>query len=211
MALENQTVAAAIFPNRFGTGSRLKGRTILLHAEQGLGDTIQFVRYASLAKQFGATVVLECLKPLVPLLTTCPGIDRLVGHGDELPAFSTHAPLLSLPGILKTSLDTVPAAVPYLFAAPALIEYWRERLGEVHGYKIGINWQGRTGQGPWLARNIPLQQFATLAEIPGVRLISLQKGASRKELAQACEHFPVVDLGEEVDQAGGASWTPRRS
>jgi ADP-heptose:LPS heptosyltransferase len=109
-----------------------------------------------------------------------------------------------LPGILQTSLDTIPAAVPYLFAAPALMEHWREKLREVHGYKIGINWQGRSGQGTWLARNIPLQQFAALAEIPGVRLVSLQKGAGREELAQARERFPLVDPGDEADQASGA-------
>jgi ADP-heptose:LPS heptosyltransferase len=137
-------------------------------------------------------------------LATCPGSDQLVGQGDELPAFTTHAPLLSLPGILQTSLDTIPAAVPYLFAAPALMEHWREKLREVHGYKIGINWQGRSGQGTWLARNIPLQQFAALAEIPGVRLVSLQKGAGREELAQARERFPFVDPGDEADQASGA-------
>jgi hypothetical protein len=185
-------------------GQPLEGRTILLHAEQGLGDTIQFVRYAALVKRLGGTVVLECPKPLLPLLATFAGIDQLVGQGDELPAFATHAPLLSLPGILQTSLDTIPAAVPYLFAAPALKEHWREKLRAVHGYKIGINWQGQPGQGQWLARSIPLQQLATLAEIPGVRLVSLQKGAGREQLAEASGRFPLVDLGDEVDQAGGA-------
>ena len=80
----------------------------------------------------------------------------------------------------------------------------REKLRDVPGYKIGINWHGRPGHGSWRARNIPLRQFATLAEIPGVRLISLQKGAGREELAEAGGHFPVVDLGDEVDQAHGA-------
>src|SRR5208337_2376645 len=102
------------------------------------------------------------------------------------------------------TLNTIPAAVPYLFAAPALVEYWREKLREVSGYKIGINWQGRPGHGPWTARDVPLQQFAGLAEIPGVRLVSLQKGGGREELAQARGRFPVVDLGDEVDQSGGA-------
>ena len=192
------------FPQPLWDGKSLAGKTILLHAEQGFGDTFQFVRYTSIVKKLGGTVILECQKALLGLLERCPGVDQLIGHGNDLPAFDVHAPLLSVPGILKTSLDTIPAAVPYLFAAPALIEYWREKLREVRGYKIGINWQGRPGQGSWLARNIPLQQFAGLAEIPGVRLMSLQKGAGREELAQAREHFPIVDLGEEVDQANGA-------
>ena len=192
------------FPQPLWNGESLTGKTILLHAEQGLGDTFQFVRYASLVKQYGGTVILECQRPLLALLEGCPGVDQLIGRGNDSPAFDVYAPLLSVPGILKTSLDTIPAAVPYLFASAALIEYWREKLRAVRGYKIGINWQGRSGQGPWLARNIPLQQFAGLAEIPGVRLISLQKGAGREELAQARESFPIVDLGEEVDQANGA-------
>ena len=185
-------------------GSSLAGKTILLHAEQGLGDAIQFVRYAPLVKQLGGTIIVECQQPMLPLLATCPGIDRLVGQGGELPAFTTHAPLLSVPGILKTSLDTIPASVPYLFAARALVESWREKLRGVSGFKIGINWQGRAGQGSWLARNIPLQQFAALAAIPGVRLISLQKGSGREELTQERERFPVLDPGNEVDQESGA-------
>jgi tetratricopeptide (TPR) repeat protein len=185
-------------------GSSLAGHTILLHAEQGLGDTLQFVRYAPLVKRLGGTVLLECQRPLVALLVTCPGVDRLVGQGDPLPDFTTHAPLLSLPRILGTPLDAIPAKVPYLFASPALVDSWRETLRDVRGYKIGINWQGRAGQGSWLARNVPLQQFAKLAEIPGVRLISLQKGAARDELAQAGETFPLVDLGDQLDQAAGA-------
>jgi tetratricopeptide (TPR) repeat protein len=192
-----------LFPQPLWDGGSLAGKTILLHAEQGLGDTFQFVRYAPLVKRLGATVIVECQKPLLPLLATCPGIDRLVGQGDELPEFTTQAPLLSLPRILQTSLDSIPAAVSYLFAAPALIESWRKRLRDLPGFKIGINWQGRSGRGRWLARNIPLRQFALLAEIPGVRLISLQQGAGREELAQAREQFPVVDLGDDVDRASG--------
>jgi tetratricopeptide (TPR) repeat protein len=193
-----------LFQQPLWDGCSLTGKTILLHAEQGLGDTLQFVRYAALVKGFGGTVILECQKPLVALLATCAGVDQLVGQGDAIPTFSTQAPLLSVPGILKTSFETIPATVPYLSATPALIDRWREKLREVPGYKIGINWQGRGGHGPWRVRNIPLQQFAALAEIPGVRLINLQSGAGREELARAGESFPVVDLGDAVDQTGGA-------
>ena len=185
-------------------GEALAGKTILLHAEQGFGDTIQFVRYAPIVKQHGGTVILACQKPLLALLEGCAGIDQLIAQGNALPAFDVHAPLMSLPGILKTTLDTIPAAVPYLSAPAALTEYWREKLRDVRGYRIGINWRGRPGQGSWLARDLPLQQFAILAEIPGVCLISLQKGTGREELQQARERFPVVDLGDEVDQASGA-------
>jgi hypothetical protein len=186
-------------------GGSLVGKTILLHAEQGLGDTLQFVRYAPLVKGLGAAaVIVECQKSLLPLLSTCPGIDQLFAKGDPLPEFAAQAPLLSLPRIFQTSPDTIPDAVPYLFAAPARIESWRERLRDLAGFKIGINWHGRAGQGSWRARNIPLRRFAGLAEFPGVHLISLQKGAGREELAEVREYFTVVDLGDEVDQAGGA-------
>jgi hypothetical protein len=123
---------------------------------------------------------VECTKALLALLSACPGVDRLVAQGDELTEFDTHAPLLSLPRILQTSLETIPAAVPYLSAAPALVESWREKL------------RGRPGHGPWRARNISLQQFAALAAIPGVRLVSLQRGAAREEIAQVREHFIPV-------------------
>jgi hypothetical protein len=182
----------------------LVGSSILLHDEQGIGDTLQFIRYAPLVKQSGGTVIVECQRPLLRLLARCEGIDRLLGRGDGLPPFATQAPLLSLPRIFHTSLATIPAAVPYLFAEPSLVAAWREKLRDVRGYKIGINWQGRPGQGPWRIRNVPPQQFAALAAIPGVRLINLQKGAAPDELAAAGGRFPVLDLGSEVDQANGA-------
>ena len=120
MALERQTVPAArLFAAPLGRAAAGR-KTILLHAEQGLGDTIQFVRYVPLVKQRGGTVIVECPKPLLSLLTSCAGIDRLVGRGDDLPPFDLHAPLLSLPGIFRTSLETIPADVPYLFADPGL-------------------------------------------------------------------------------------------
>ena len=111
-------------------------------------------------------MIVECQKPLLPLLAACPGIDRLVGYGDDLPPFDIQSPLLSLPEIFRTSLDDLPAAVPYLRASPALSEAWRKTLAKVPGYRIGINWQGRAGRGPG-RRNIPLRHFAGLAKIPG--------------------------------------------
>ena len=123
-------------------GSSLAGRTILLHAEQGLGDTIQFIRYAPLVKSSGGTVILECQPALLRLLQSCAGVDRLLAKGSSLPHFDVHAPLLSLPGILETTLSTIPAEVPYLFADANLVEHWRQELSHMRGFKIGIAWQG---------------------------------------------------------------------
>jgi tetratricopeptide (TPR) repeat protein len=223
------------FPQPKWTGEALAGKAMLIHAEQGFGDTIQFVRYASMVKSLGVTVFVECQRPLTKLLASCPGIDRLFGEGDELPAFDFHSPLLSLPGIFGTRLETIPANVPYLFAEAGLVAEWRERLESVcqdgqltevqvtHGMsdllkvppgrrdlRIGINWHGRAGRGTFRQRDIPLDCFAGLARIPGVRLISLQKGKGREELAAArnhrwaAAHRSPVDLGDDVDEAHGA-------
>jgi tetratricopeptide (TPR) repeat protein len=184
-------------------GGSLEGRTIFLHAEQGFGDTIQFIRYASMVKQRGARVVVQCQRPLLRLLASCPGIDALTGAGDPLPEFDVHAPLLSLPGILQTSLDNVPATVPYLFPPPALVDQWREELGRLGGLKVGIGWQGRTSYAGDCWRSIPLRCFAPLAEMTGVRLVSLQKKAGRDQLAEVADHFRIVDFADRMDEAAG--------
>ena len=183
-------------------GSSLVGKTILLHAEQGLGDTIQFVRYAPLVKRLGATVILECQQPLVPLLAVCPGIDRLIGCGDHLPAFDVHLPLLSVPRVLKTCLANIPADVPYLSAKAESIECWRQALAGAPGFKVGINWRGRPGPGNWTRRDVPLRLFASLAEIPTVRLVSLQKGAGPTEEQPAASQLSLWEPGPELDQNG---------
>ena len=184
-------------------GESLAGKTVLLHAEQGLGDTIQFIRYASVVKQQGGTVFVECPKPLLGLLEGCAGVDQLIGQGHDLPAFDVHAPLLSVPGILKTSLETIPAKVPYLFPKPVLLEQWRKRLILVDGFKIGIAWQGNPKYRDDRWRSIPLRCFAPLAQIPGVRLIGLQTGVGTEQLAEVRDLFAVTELAGEVDQQSG--------
>jgi len=181
----------------------LRGKRILLHAEQGLGDAIHFVRYASLVKSLGAVVFLECHKPLLKLFSCLRDIDRLVGHRDEPPEYDFHAPLLSLPARFNTTLDTVPARIPYLFADPQLVANWREALRNVPGFRIGINWRGGMGRLAKHQRNLPLGGFAKIAKLPGVTLVNLQRGA-KQELAAASGDLPIVDLGEHVDQENGA-------
>jgi tetratricopeptide (TPR) repeat protein len=182
-------------------GTRLDGKTVFVWAEQGLGDTIQFVRYAAMVKERGARVVFECQRPLVKLLQSCRGIDALVSEDDAPPAFDFQVPLLSVPAIFKTTLETIPAEVPYLFADEALIVEWRERLRETGGFRIGINWQGRGGHGAHRERDIPLEMFAELAELSNVRLISLQKGRAPEALDPA-RGVPIVDLGSFDDAHG---------
>ena len=180
-------------------GSPLDGRTILVHAEQGLGDTLQFIRYVPMVHQRGGRVILVCQPPLIRLLTRSPGIERLLVHGDPLPEFDVHTPLLSLPRLLGTTLESVPADVPYLDAEPQLVAAWRQRLGSYPGFKVGIVWQGNPKFRLDRLRSAPLTEFAPLARVPGVHLFSLQKGPGAEQLAPLTDRFPVTDLGSNLD------------
>jgi tetratricopeptide (TPR) repeat protein len=182
-------------------GTPLNGRTILLCSEQGLGDTIQFARYAPLVKQRGGRVVLACPKALAPLLTTLPGVDQVVAG--ELPPFDCYAPLLNLPGLLGTTLDTIPADVPYLAAQPSLVQFWRRELAPVRGFKVGIAWQGSPRFKADRFRSVPLARFEALARVPGVELISLQKGPGVEQLPQVAGRFRILDLGDRLDERTG--------
>ena len=185
-------------------GSPLGGRTILIHAEQGLGDALQFIRYARLVKERGGTVVVECPKALVRILASCPGIDRLVAAGSPLPPFDVQAPLVSLPRLLGTTLATVPADVPYLFADADLVERWQRELSGYHAFRVGIAWQGNPKFPGDRTRSIPLRHYAPLARVEGVRLFSLQKGAGSEQLREPGKDFPVIDLGRVLDEKTGA-------
>jgi Flp pilus assembly protein TadD len=176
-------------------GSDLTGRTILLHTEQGFGDALQFVRFASVAKERGGTVVLLGPGPILELLSRCPGIDHVVAPGSDLPDFDVHAPLLSLPRILKTTLATVPAEVPYLFADPERVAHWTARFRQEPGFTIGVAWQGNPRYGMDRIRSYPLERLAPLAQVPGARLVSLQKGHGIEQLQDLGDRFPVELLG----------------
>jgi tetratricopeptide (TPR) repeat protein len=177
-------------------GGPLEKQTILLRAEQGLGDTIQFVRYAQLIRQKASRVIVECPQPLIDLLRSCPGIDELTTQSDKPPTFDFHAPLLSLPRILGTSTGNIPGEVPYLSAREDLVQQWGERLNEDDAFKIGVAWQGNPLHRWDGLRSVSLSQFAQLSEVRGVRLFSLQKGAGTEQLAQA--QFPISDCGSEI-------------
>jgi tetratricopeptide (TPR) repeat protein len=191
------------YPQPVWNGSRLDGKTILLQAEQGFGDTIQFVRYVLPVKQAGGHVILQCQSALLPLLSRC-GADQVVGRIGDVPPFDCRAALMSLPAIFQTTLDTIPSRVPYLLADPALVASWREKLRPILGFRVGINWRGRGGAGIYRRRDIPLQHFEPLAQIPGVRLVSLHKGDSDPDIASQNERPFYVDLGADLDAAHGA-------
>jgi hypothetical protein len=141
---------------------------------------------------------------LLRVLANAPGIDQLIGTGDELPAFDVYAPLLSLPRIFQTTLETIPARIPYLFAEQGLVRHWRAKLQGISGFRVGVNWFGRSSRGAHRQRDIPVDCLASLAQVPGVRLINLQKGDLQRELAARCGPEAVVDLGGDIDQEHGA-------
>jgi tetratricopeptide (TPR) repeat protein len=180
-------------------GTPLDGRSILLHAEQGLGDVLQFIRYAPLVQQRGGRVIVACPRPLIRLLASCPGIDELVARDAALPAFEVYAPLMSLPRIFGTTLASIPAEVPYLRADEALVEDWHRELGPIRSFKIGIAWQGSLKYRGDRHRSFRLTQFAPLSRLSGVRLFSLQKGPGMEQLREVTNGFDVTDLGSRLD------------
>ena len=191
-------------PQPVWDGAPLERRTILLRAEQGLGDTLQFVRYLPLVQQRGGSIVLQVQAALLSLLRTSMTNEQVIALEDTPPPFDVHASLLSLPGLLGTTLGNVPVDVPYLFADPALVEQWRNELQAYAGFKIGIVWQGRAAHAKDRWRSVPVAAFAPLAGLKGVHLLSLQVGAGHDQLAGSAIRFPVVDLGGRFDAASFA-------
>jgi len=174
-------------------GSDLAGRTILLHCEQGLGDTIHFIRYAKVVKQRGGRVVAGCQPELTRLLARCPDIDEVVTELNPFAHFDTRAPLPSLPGIFGTTLESIPAEVPYLFADPGLTEQWRRELGEGKTFRIGVAWQGYRGHVNDRQRSVSINSFVPLTHLPNVQLISLQHGFGTEQLVGS--GLPITALG----------------
>ena len=185
------------------TGEPLAGCSLLLLSEQGLGDTLHFLRYARLLKQRGARVVLACEAALGRLLASHPDLDELfiLGSAEELPPWDFYLPLLSAPGAFHTTASTIPGDVPYLSADPELTDKWRRELAGIDGFKIGIAWQGWRDFALDRWRSIPLAHFAPLASLPGVRLVSLQKGHGSEQVATV--DFPILDLSGRLDEVAG--------
>jgi tetratricopeptide (TPR) repeat protein len=179
----------------------LDGRTLLVHVEQGFGDTLQFCRYLTLLSA-EAQIVFVVQPALVRLMRSLPRAVTLVSLGDTVPSFDLQCPLLSLPLACGTTLDTIPAPVPYLHAEPAAVAPWRQRLAALPGKRVGLCWAGdpRPHQPDATAidrrRSIPLAAFAPLGGVPGISLVSLQKGAAS---VQARMTPPAMSLHDWTD------------
>jgi len=184
-------------------GESLQDELLVLRGEQGLGDHILFSCFGAHLAKLGYRIALWTKPSLQPLLRTVPGVERVVSDVALLAGSSDirWASMMSVPGILGTTPETVPRNGPFLTAEPDRVAAWRERLG-THGFKIGIAWQNAGASHLDKLRSIPLREFAALGAIPGVRLISLQKGAGVEDIPAAA--FQVETLGDSFDEGGGA-------
>ena len=183
-------------PLWLGKGS-LAGKTILVHWEQGLGDSIQFCRYIACFKALAARVLFAPQKPLRGLMKNLDVACDIVDEADPSLAFDCHIPLLSAPLAFGADESNMPGRRPYLFAEPDRKARWRERIGG-EGLRIGVCWQGSTGPVD-AGRSFPLSQFLALSDMPGVRLISLHKGDGESQLRDLPGGLTVETMGADFD------------
>ncbi len=195
-------------PGRRWTGQTLYGETVLLYAEQGFGDTLQFCRYVPMVAAASGRVVLVVPKPLLRLTTTLVGVAEVLTEDDVLPAFDYHCPLLSLPSVFGTTLETIPSSSAYLHADPS---GWAETLNALPGLKVGLAWAGksRTAQPHAVAidkrRSMRLADMAPLFSVPGCSFVSLQLGPPARQMQRQPAGMELHDfsrrLGDWADTA----------
>ena len=174
----------------------LEGKIVFVYTEQGFGDTIQFVRYLPVIKKLGGKVIFEVRQPLLRLIETFKGYDRLVTYGQNedvsaMNRFDYHVPLLSLPGLFNTTLENIPSASPYLSVDKKILRMWQTRIASNELIKVGIVWAGSSTHKKDHMRSIRLSDFRALTDIKGVKLFSLQKEKHAK--------WTDIDPGEVVD------------
>jgi len=180
-------------------GAPLGGRTILLYAEQGFGDVIQFVRYAPLVAACGGNVILSCQPKLKGLLGTVPGVSAVLGTGEALPSFDVSCSLLSLPRLFGTTLETIPSRAPYLRPDLEKAQHWKARLdADGSSVKVGLYWATDTSNRIASLKTLALEMLAPLAGIRGVAYYSLQRGAAAAQAAHPPAGMRVTDLAPDL-------------
>ncbi len=185
------------FPGPLWDGSASAGKTVLVYPEQGLGDAVQFARYATLVAAAGARCVIRCPEVLAPLFTSIPEVAQISRDGEPLPAHDFHLPLLSLPRILGTTTQSIPATVPYVAVPEARRAAARATLAQ-SGTKrrVGLCWAGNRTHGNDRHRSIALMTLAPLFAVPGIAWFSLQQGEPAAQIAGARGAENVVPLPE---------------
>lgn len=190
--------SSRIRPDRAWNGrDALSGKTLFVQAEQGFGDILQFSRYLPLLQARGARVLFSVPPVLCRLLRGISPSIEVISEAEPRPEADYDCLLLSLPHLFSTEVDTIPGTVPYLLTEPELATAWRERIGDA-GFRVGISWQGKPGSAD-AGRSFPLNCLAALSAVPGLRLISLQKGAGLEQLRDPAPGLKVQQLGEDFD------------
>jgi Flp pilus assembly protein TadD len=179
-------------------GSHLAGRTILLHAEQGFGDTIQFVRYVPLVASRGGSVVVECHPQLVSLFEGFKGVTTVVAFSERLPEFDCHAPFLSLPKIFNTTLENIPGCTSPSVPVERLVK-WQQRMSLYPGPRVGIVWAGSSIHRNDSFRSLPLAFLSSFAKLSDIQFFSLQMGDAKRQLELSPLAERIVDLTYLID------------
>jgi len=181
------------------TGAQaIAGKTILLHAEQGFGDTIQFCRYAARVEALGARVILEVQETLRDLIRSLDGAVQVVAKGDTLPPFDMHCPFLSLPLAFGTRLATIPSQTPYLYASAQAVADWNARLPPRTRPRIGLAWSGRPEHNNDQNRSIDLASFLSPLQGIDATLVSLQREVRAADAIVLQERRDVIHFGEAL-------------
>ena len=187
-------------PQPLWDGADIRGKRILLYAEQGFGDVIQFVRYAPMVKGKGAEVILGCQKELKVLLKSVVGVSSVVAFGEPIPQFDLQCPLPSLPRLFSTTVDSIPSQVPYMHADIQSVSDWRHRLGiDTSSLNIGLVWAGSPGHLNDSNRSCPLNLFLPIACMNGIRLFSLQKEIPERWASDSVTELNLIDNTEDIE------------
>ncbi|HEY3898203.1 MAG TPA: tetratricopeptide repeat protein [Chthoniobacter sp.] len=174
-------------------GEPLDGKRILIHAEQGFGDSLHFIRYAALVAARGGEVIVGCQPALERLFRTAAGVKAVITDGNNPGEFDVQIPMLSQPLVFQTRLESIPRDIPYLFADPAQVECWRKRLGERRSpLRVGLAWAGDLQHRRNRKRSIALQMLQPLWRLEGIEFFSLQIGPEAAQLAELST-APIVD------------------
>lgn len=181
------------------TGELLRGETVLVHAEQGFGDSLQFARYLPMAAERGAKVIVECPQPLMSLLTNVRGVTEVFEYGAATPEHDYQIPMMSLPGALATELSNIPADVPYLIPTDAARAKWRKKIASGDGRRVGLVWKGSANhqRNDW--RSPGLAAFLPLIELEGITWFSLQKDDEAADLAGMGLAGRITALGADLE------------
>ena len=177
----------------------LAHKTILLHAEQGFGDTIQFARYAPLLARASVKVVLEVQPELKKLMASLEGVASIIGRGEALSPFDVHCPLASLPLAFRTELSNVPADIPYLRASEERLAHWRERIESVPAPRIAIAWSGRATHFNDRNRSILLAELEPLLATPDTHFISVQRDVRPADAERLAQDRRILHVGGDLD------------